>query len=193
MEPETITVTGQNPVCISFNAPVKAGTASPLMGAFASAINDGHDEIHFFLSTLGGSVADGITLYNFIRSLPAKVIVYNTGSVNSTGNIIYQAGSRRVCAAVASFMFHGVGFDVQNARLEMKQLKERMDNLTNDQSMVADILVRHTELGTDDVNQLFLEMAFVNAQEALKRGITDEIRDFRLPKGMRILQLVFQG
>ena len=89
-------------------------------------------------------------------------------------------------------MFHGVGFDIQNARLEMKQLQEKMQGLNNDQSQIADIMVRHTNLLRDEVDSLFLEMAYLTANEAMERGITDEVADIHLPKGMPILQLIFQ-
>lgn len=74
MPVDTIEITGQRPICISFNAPVSPNTASPLMGALVGATNNGHDEIHLLLSTPGGTVADGITLYNLIRAIPARVI-----------------------------------------------------------------------------------------------------------------------
>ena len=98
MSDDTIKITGEKPICVSFNAPINNVTASPLMGALAGACNDGHDEIHFLLSTPGGTVTDGITLYNFIRSLPIRVVAYNLGNVNSIGNVIYQAAEHRVSA-----------------------------------------------------------------------------------------------
>jgi len=193
MPPEQIEILGERPVCVSFNAPVGPHTASPLMGAVAQFSNAGHDEIHLLLSTPGGTVADGITIYNFLRSLPARVVTYNMGSVNSLGNVIYQAGDKRISAPASSFMFHGVGFDIANARMELKQLKERVEGIKNDQSMISDIMVRHTMLGAEDVDKLFLDMAFLNAHEALQRGITDEVRDIHLPKGLPVQQLIFQG
>lgn len=193
MAAEPIEVTGERPICVSFNAPVSPNTASPLMAVLAQYASGGHDEIHLLLSTPGGTVADGITLYNFIRSLPTRVVTYNLGSVNSIGNVVYQAGARRISAPVSSFMFHGVGFDIANARMELKQLKERVEGIKNDQSMISDIMVRHTNLGADEVDKLFLDMAFLNAQEAFQRGITDEVRDIHLPSGLPVQQLVFQG
>lgn len=190
--PVAIKTKGKNPVCVSFSAGIDPTTAPPLMGALSNAINNGHDEIHLFLSTQGGSVSDGITLYNFIRALPVPVIIYNVGSVNSIGNVIYQAGTRRVCSPMASFMFHGVGFDISNARLEMKELKERLDSLENDQSLILDIMEKHTSMDRNNIQKLFIEMEFLRAQEALQRGITDEVTDVHLPTGLPILQLVFQ-
>lgn len=163
------------------------------MGLLANMANSGHDEIHLLLNTPGGTVADGIAIYNLIRALPSSIVTYNMGSVNSIGNVVYQSGDRRVCAQTSSFMFHGVGFDISNSRMELKQLKEKVDGINNDQAMISDIMVRHTNLGHEDVNKLFLDMAFLSAQEALDRGITDEVRDIHLPKGLPVQQLVFQG
>ena len=65
--------------------------------------------------------------------------------------------------------------------------------MRSDQDLISEIIVRHTGLSTEDVDDLFLEMAFMNAEEALKRGVTDEVRDINLPSGMPIMQLIFQG
>ena len=71
-------------------------------------------------------------------------------------------------------------------------IKERVDLVTNDQSMISDIICQHTKLGRNEVDELFLEMAFVSAQDALKRGIADEVSEVHLPKGLPIKQLIFQ-
>jgi len=168
-------------------------TTSALGGVLADVANKNHDEIHMLLSTPGGTVQDGIAIYNFIRALPVPLITYNIGQVNSIGNVVYQAGQRRIASKTSSFMFHGVGFDIKNARMELKQLRERMQSITNDQNLITDIMVRHTNLSAQNVNALFLEMENIRANEALERGITDEVTDIRLLKQMPILSLVFQG
>lgn len=187
-----VEVQGQQPICISFSSPISPSSACVLQGALGKATNEGHDEIHLFLSTPGGNVREGIAIYNFIRSLPVPVVCYNVGSVDSIGNVVFQSAERRVAATASSFMFHGVGFDIQSARLELKELRERMQGITNDQSLISDIMVRHTNLSRGDVEQLFLDMAYLRAEEALECGITDEVRDILLPKGIPILQLILQ-
>ncbi len=191
MAVDTIDVQGAKPLCISFNAQITAQTASALMAAMANAMNNGCDDVHLLFSTPGGSVADGIATYNMLRSLPARLVTYNIGGVNSIGNVVYQAGAHRVCAPTSSFMFHGVATGTDGRSMELKQLKERVEHIKNDQSMISDIICRHTGIGLDDVNKLFLEMAFVSSQEALQRGIADEVREIKLPKGLPVQQLIF--
>lgn len=102
--PRDIIVKGTKPVCISFSAPLNNSTASALMGAIAKSLNDGHDDIHLFLSTPGGGVADGIAVYNFLIALPVPLSVYNIGTVDSIGNVIFQGGSQRIAFPTSRFM-----------------------------------------------------------------------------------------
>lgn len=188
---ETILIEGEKPVCISFTSEISAQTTPVLIGALTNAISN-YDEIHLLVSTPGGKVAEGIAVYNAIKALPVPVITYNIGNINSIGNVVFQAGKRRVAAKISSFMFHGVGFTVQNARLELKQLNEYTASLHNDQVLIAEIMVERTKLSIPEVNELFLNMAYMNSKEALERGITDEVREIRLPNGVPIQQLIFQ-
>jgi ATP-dependent Clp protease protease subunit len=183
---------GAKPCCISFTSPVDNVSAGAFMGAVAQCLNQGHDDIHLMLSSPGGGVADGIAIYNFLRSLPVHVTTYNMGTVDSIGNVLFQGGRYRVACPTSRFMFHGVGIDIQNARFELKQLRERSQAIENDQSMIADILVRHTRLSAEDVERLFLEAAFLRSIDAMERGIVDEVADVNLPPGIPVLQLVFQ-
>lgn len=191
---ETIQVAGKNPICISFISTINPQTATVLLGALTNAINNKnpHDEIHLFLSTPGGNVTEGVAIYNMIRALPVPVCTYNIGTVNSIGNIVFQAGRNRICATASSFMFHGVGFAIQNSRMELKQLTEKIETLKNDQKIIANIMARHTKLKIAAINDLFLNMAYVSADEALQRGITDKVCDINLPRGMPMQQLIFQ-
>ena len=67
---------------------------------------------------------DGVTLYNYIKSLSVKVVMHNVGLVNSIANVIFLAGNERYAVPHSSFLFHGVGFDIpQPTRLEEKEFK----------------------------------------------------------------------
>ncbi len=118
-----VDVKGSDPVCISFVSEISPLTAPVLITTLGEIVNDKHDEIHFFLSIPGGSVQDGSAMYNFIKSLPAPLIAYNIGQVNSIRNVVYQSGQRRTACASSSFMFHGVGVNAQpNMRPGIKTL-----------------------------------------------------------------------
>lgn len=133
------------PFYLSFSSEVNHITGPALVATIGQQIAAGHDEAHLLLSTPGGRVDTGLMVYNVLRALPIKVVTYNVGTVNSIGNVIFLAGAGRFASPTSSFMFHGVGFDIQNARFEEKALKERLQGLQNDQKLIADIIVRHNK------------------------------------------------
>jgi ATP-dependent Clp protease, protease subunit len=83
--------------------------------------NEGHQEVHLLLTTPGGSVMHGLTIYNVLRALPITLVTHNAGSVNSIGNAVFLAGARRYACPHSTFMFHGVGFDANNQRFEERR------------------------------------------------------------------------
>jgi len=176
---------------ISFNALVDPTTSNALLGTIGGEVNNGVRKIYLMLSTPGGSTAHGITIYNTLRALPVELTTHNTGQVNSIGNVIYLAGEIRYACPVSSFMFHGVGFDIEKTRLEEKHLVEKLDSLRSDQGLLTDIIDERTDINAQEAGDLFLHMAFMNPQEAQSRGFVHEIRDPQVPQGARFLQLVF--
>lgn len=185
-------MTEANPIYISFNAPIVPVSVQALMGTLAKSVQDGYSEINVLLSTPGGEVNQGITLYNFIKALPVTVNMFNIGNVNSIGNVVYQAGTKRTTCEFSSFMFHGVGFDIKNERFELSHFQDKMKSLQNDQSLILEIMVRHTKMSVADIEDLFRKMAFINAQESLQHGISDEVANVSVPSGTPIEQLIFQ-
>ena len=114
---------------INFHAPINTVTVQNLMAAISQKLMAGTNEFYFLLSTPGGEVTSGLTLYNFLRAIPAKVTMHNVGNVNSIGNAIFVAadkGNRFACAH-STFMFHGVGVNIQNMRFEERNTREFWD------------------------------------------------------------------
>ncbi|MXY07893.1 MAG: hypothetical protein F4058_06585 [Rhodothermaceae bacterium] len=190
-DPPTIEVNGENPICVTFISPIDSSTASALITLLSEVVNEGHDEVHLFLSSPGGTVQDGIAIYNFIMSLPVPCVTYNIGQVNSIGNVVYQAGQKKISSTTSSFMFHGAGYDVHNMRIQQKELMEIADALGNDQDLISNILIKHTRLSLEEVDALFLEETWIKAELASERGITDKVTEIHLPKGIEIRSLVF--
>lgn len=179
---------------VSFSAEVSPHTTEALLATCANLANQGTKTVYLLLSTPGGSVLNGITAYNVLRGLPFKLITHNVGSVNSIGNVIFLAGDERYAVPGATFMFHGVGFDIQQGtRLEEKTLVERLDSIRADQAKIASIINDRAHFSNhDEIARLFLQAATKDTAYARQRGIIHEIRDFQAPPGAPIQQLVFQ-
>jgi ATP-dependent Clp protease protease subunit len=180
-------------VYVNFMAEISPHTTEALTACLADLVNKGVKEVYLLMSTPGGSVMHGITLHNFLKALPLGLTIHNIGNVDSIGNAIFLAGAKRYACANSTFMFHGVGFDLQNSiRLEEKFLNERLDSIRSDQKRIGSIISERTKLPAAEVERLFYEAQTKDATFAAGCGIIDEIRDVQIPAGSPIISLVFK-
>jgi len=180
-------------VYVSFSADINPNTTEGLINVMTNCANLKVHNVYLLLSTLGGSVMHGFNLYNVLRGMPFELTTHNVGSVNSIGNVIFLAGTKRYATANATFMFHGVGFDApQGQRLEEKYLREKLENIASDHKRIGDIISQHTSLTKDEITKFFRETQTKDANFAVSRGIIHEIRDVQIPSGCPILSLAFK-
>src|SRR5260370_14594295 len=62
--------------------------------------------MHLLLQSNGGTVGDGICLYNFFKTFPVDLIVYKVRAVKSIAVIAYLGAKTRKTSARALFMLH---------------------------------------------------------------------------------------
>jgi ATP-dependent protease ClpP protease subunit len=173
-----------------FHAQVNPVTAQHFMAACANLIQS-NDELYICLSTPGGQVASGITMYNFLGGLPTKITTHNIGNIDSIGNAIFLSGDTRRASKHSTFMFHGVGFEINaQMRLEEKNLREFMDAMSADHKRMADIIADRTSLTLDEARKLFTEARTKDANDALNAGVVHEISDLAIPPGAPVITLV---
>jgi len=176
---------------INFHAPINQHTTQNLMVVIAQKLVAGITDFYVLLSTPGGEVASGLTVYNFLRSIPANITMHNIGNVDSIGNAIFLAANTRLACEHSTFMFHGVGFDVKNLKLEEKNARELLDSILADQDRIADIIVQRTNIDRRRSRQLFREARTKDATAALTAGIISNIADPAIPAGADIVSFVF--
>lgn len=178
---------------ISFSAEVNPQTTEGLISAFGALTNQGATEVNLLLSTPGGSVMHGMTIYNTARALPFKLVTWNMGNVDSIGNVIFLAGEERYACPLSTFMFHGVGFEVNGSfRMEEPFVRERLDTIESDHKRIGEIIGTYSSLDEGDVVDLFKKASTKDAPWAQTVGIINAIREPNIPPGVPVHTLVFQ-
>ena len=184
---------GTKQVYVSFSAEINPNTTESLIAVMAQCANLGVHEVYLLLSTPGGSVMNGLNLYNVLKGMPFEFTTHNVGNVDSIGNVIFLAGAKRYATPHSTFMFHGVGFNAGNAqRFEEKTLRERLDGIVSDQRRIGAIITQYSSITESEVADLFLQGQTRDAQFAVDKGIVHEIRDVQIPTGAPVVTLVFQ-
>ena len=178
---------------VVFHAPVTGTTAQHLITTSAQLVQQGFDELYMLLSTPGGNVSSGLTIYNMLRGLPAKIITHNAGNIDSIGNTVFLAGEERFACPHSTFMFHGVGMDVANMRIEEKNAKEAVHSILQDQKRIGAIIADRTQINAAKARKLFREARTKDAEAALAAGIIHGISDINIPTGAPVVSLVLDA
>jgi ATP-dependent Clp protease protease subunit len=183
----------REPVFVSFSAEITPHTTESLLATMANLVAQGVRQVHLLLSTPGGSVMNGMNLYNVLKGLPFELTTHNVGNVDSIGNAIFLAGKHRYACPQSTFMFHGVGLNTMpGQRLDEKFVRETLASIVADHTRIGVVIREHTNLSEVEVAELFREQQTKDATYAISHGIIHEIRDVEIPEGCPIVSLVFQ-
>lgn len=178
---------------ISFSAEINQTTTEQFIATATQLVGQGFNQLYFLFSTPGGNVMNGINIYNILGGLPAKLVFHSVGNVDSIGNVVFLAGDERYACPHSTFMFHGVGLDVQQGfRVEQKHAQEMLNGILADQKRMSDIIVERTTINAAEAADLFKEARTEGSAYAAARGIVSDIRDVNIPAGSSVLSLVFQ-
>lgn len=139
--------------------------------------------IYFLFSSVGGQVNAGITLYNFLRSLPVEIVMHNNGSIDSIANVIFLAASKRYAAKHSSFLFHGISWNfAAGAALSFSQLKENLSSFEREESKLVSIIAERTKMSETEVKELFRQGESKDLKFAIEKGVISEVKDPAVPK-----------
>jgi ATP-dependent Clp protease protease subunit len=177
-------------VYIKFFARVDQGTISALMSAVEQKLAEGAREFVLLISSPGGTVFHGLSAYNFLKGIPAVVTTHNFGSVDSIGDVLFCAGSRRYSVPHARFLLHAVQANfAQAASLEEPQLEERLKGLRIDIENIAGVIAAGTGRSERSVAQDMLNRTTLNPEQAVEYGLVHEIREQLLPSDAHLVSI----
>lgn len=167
---------------IRFMAPVIPQTTNSLLQIIDRKIQEKCGRIHLMLSSPGGSVFHGLSLYNFLKGAPVEVYTYNFGSVDSIGVVIFCAGEKRFSVPHARFLIHGVRFNISgNASFDEKQIEEHLKSLKIDQHNIARVIADTAQKPAHKVEEDMNNRTTLNPSEAKDYGLVHEIKSELFP------------
>ena len=138
---------------------------------------DANEEISVLISSPGGSVDDGLAIYDVINTLRSPVRTVAIGTVASMASIIFSAGNkgRREVLPSAKIMIHdprimgNKGVMTTSEAIELGRHLQATKNKTNS------ILAANCGKKLEEVNEDTLVDKYMSADEAIEYGIADAI------------------
>jgi len=168
---------------LNINGPIMGSNADAWLDALQHwERRDPGEPIHVQIMSPGGSVTDGLAIYDTLMRLRRKghrVTTHGTGLVASMATVLLQAGDERVLDARAKMMLHegsitlGGNTSLSLTSGEREDLEAFSKMLTND---IAEILTERANLSKRQLqNKWRRKDWYVTAQEALKLGFVDRV------------------
>ncbi|MGH6791749.1 MAG: ATP-dependent Clp protease proteolytic subunit [Methyloceanibacter sp.] len=176
---------------ILFTKGIDQDSATTLVDTLLAAAAANEPDAYILMNSPGGQVISGMYLHNVLRSLPLRITTHNIGNVDSISNVIFLAGETRRACQPATFMFHGIGFDIlQPTRLEENNVRARLDSIVADHTRIGGVISARTNLTLGRARTLFREQRVRDTAWALQHGFIQEIADPQTPAGVAIKQIV---
>lgn len=126
------------------------------------------------LSSGGGDVLAGMSIYDAIRLSPCRVTIIGAGQVQSMAPIIFQAADHRILEAGATVMLHDGS--MSDGSMDMKAYERWGDWSKESREWTYKLLAAKTKRKDKSFwQQVCSSDAIFNAHQALDLGLCDKV------------------
>lgn len=125
------------------------------------------------INSMGGSVFEGLTIYNLLRDNGARVNTHIDGMAASIASVIAMAGDTVSIAENAFVMIHKPWAPAMGDADEHRSLADQLDKV---EGSIANAYQRHSKESPEVIQEKMAAETWFDAQEALAFGLATEIR-----------------
>jgi ATP-dependent Clp protease, protease subunit len=134
----------------------------------------GGKDIVIRMNSVGGSVFDGLAIYNVLRSHKGYVNVKIEGLSASIASIIALAGDNIEMAENGFFMIHNPFGKSMGGAEDMRKTADLLDKIKQE---LVNIYATKTQLSDETISNMMDEETWLTSQEAKEMGFIDTITE----------------
>jgi ATP-dependent Clp protease protease subunit len=141
-------------------------------------MEDAKKDVHIYINSPGGSVTDGMAIYDTINFLRCDVVTYCVGMAASMSTVLLAAGTpgKRYALPHSRVMIHqptggasGQASDISIAAREILRWRKTIN----------EVLARHTGKSAEQIEQDSDRDYYMTAEEAKNYGVVDKVIENR--------------
>lgn len=138
-----------------------------------NALSDVDGDIVIRLNSQGGDVFEGISICNYLKSLPNKVTIEVTALAASAASIICMGADKVIMDEGSQMMIHEASTIAWGNKSDIQKTLNALETI--DKSLIS---IYQSKTGIDDetLNNLLNAETWFTAQEAVEQGFADEIK-----------------
>lgn len=129
--------------------------------------------IELHINSCGGSVKEGITIYNQLKQKKCKEIVaYVDGYAYSIASVILQAADRRIMGLGTSLLIHNMWISVEGNSEYLRKMADDLDVLMESNRQVYMERVNITE---EELIEMMDNETYLTPEQAVEKGFADGV------------------
>ena len=132
------------------------------------------NEITIRINSPGGSMFEGIAIYNFLRQQRVKTVSIIEGVAASAASLVALGADVVTMADGAFYMIHNAHLGISGDR---NSLREAADQLEQFDVQLRKFYSQKTGISIDDIGAMMDAETWLNADEALEKGFINEVRE----------------
>lgn len=144
-------------------------------GFFKKALEEISDSatIELHINSCGGSVKEGIAIYNQLKQKKCKEIVaYVDGFAYSIASIIMQAADRRVMGLGTSLLIHNMWMEVAGNADDLRKAADDLDVLMESNRQ---IYMERANITEEELIEMMNNETYLTPDQAVEMGFADEV------------------
>lgn len=143
------------------------------------------DIVDIYINSPGGSVFEGLAIYNQIKRMSAKKAVHIDGVAASIASVIAMAGDTIEIAANGMLMIHDPWGMAMGTATDMRKSADALDKIRD---VLLDTYVSRTGGAKDDISKWMSDETWMDADDALERGfVTAKTAEQAIKANFKIL------
>jgi len=138
------------------------------------ASQDPKKDIQLYINTPGGSVTDGLAIYDTMQYVKCPIVTICFGLAGSMGAVLLAAGEKRKRFALpnAEILLHQVAGGASGAAIEIEITAKQIIKIKN---KLNKILAKHTGQLLSKIEKDTDRDFYLSAEEAQAYGVIDEV------------------
>lgn len=143
------------------------------VGSFLSELQDG-EEFTVYLNSPGGSVFEGLAIYNLLKEYQNQMTIKIVGEASSIASVIACAAAKgkTLIAETALMLIHNPW---TLAIADENYIKKLDKTLTTIKSSILKAYNDKSSLSNEELNKIMSEADYHNAEDCVAIGIADEV------------------
>lgn len=126
------------------------------------------------INSYGGEVAEGLAIYNLLKSYEGEVTTICDGFACSAASVVFMAGAKRIMPRSSLLMIHNAWTWASGDADDLRKAADDLEKITQPS---VEIYTSVSNLDDDEIKAMMDAETWIDADEALDFGFATEISE----------------